>query len=325
MRRRNFIVGLSGAVALPLTARSQQGTPVLGFLTTFGPGDRAHHLDAFRQGLGETGYADRRNVVIEYRFAEGQADRLRTMAADLVARKVDVIVASGGNVSGLIAKTMTSTIPIVFTSGADPVQAGLVTTLNRPAANVTGVSWFSAELGQKHIGLLRELLPRAELIAVLVNPNNPEGAHYERSAQEGAGTLGSRLLVFKAGTSAEIDSAFAKLAEQRASAVMIAADPFFASRARQLAVLAARHTVPMIGPSRDLSDAGGLISYGNNVTDAFRRAGIVSGRLLKGARPIDLPVDRATKFELVINLGTDKALGVTIPQTILAAADEVIE
>jgi putative ABC transport system substrate-binding protein len=225
----------------------------------------------------------------------------------------------------MVAKTLTSTIPILFTSGLDPVKAGLVASLNRPEANVTGVSWFSAELGQKHIEVLHDLVPKAELIALLLNPNNPEGAFYEQSAQNGARALGRRLLVLKAGTAPEIDAAFAMLAGQRANAVIIAADPFNTGRARQLAVLAARHAIPMVAAVREITAAGGLISYGNSVTDAYRRVGVYAGRILKGAKPADMPVDRATKFELVINLGTAKALDIEIPSSLLARADEVIE
>ena len=299
--------------------------PVIGFLSSISAADRPHHTEAFRQGLNETGYAEARNVTIEYRYADNRMDQLRPLAADLIARKVTVIAAVAGNNTALVAKTITSTIPILFTSGADPVKAGLVASLNRPEANVTGVSWFSAELGQKHIELLHELVPKAELIALLLNPNNPEGAFYEQSAQNGARALGRRLLVLKAGTAPEIDAAFAMLAGQRANAVIIAADPFNTGRARQLAVLAARHAIPMVAAVREITAAGGLISYGNSVTDAYRRVGVYAGRILKGAKPADMPVDRATKFELVINLGTAKALGLDIPPSLLARADEVIE
>jgi putative ABC transport system substrate-binding protein len=250
-------------------------------------------------------------------------DRLRPLAADLIARKVGVIAAIGGNNTALVAKTLTTTIPIVFTSGLDPVSAGLVASLNRPEANVTGVSWFTVELAHKHIELLNELIPGGALIAVLVNPNNAEGGFYEKSAREGA--LGRRLLFLKAGTVGEIDAAFATLAEQRADAVIVGSGPYYGTRATQLAVLAARYAVPLMSANRDISVAGGLISYGNSVPDAYRRAGNLSGRLLKGAKPADIPIDRATKFELVINLSTARALGLTIPPTLLARADEVIE
>jgi ABC-type uncharacterized transport system substrate-binding protein len=326
MKRRAFIRLLGGAaVAWPLAARAQQPMPAVGYLSSISAGDRIHHTEAFRLGLNETGYAEGRNVTIEYRYADNQMDRLRPLAEDLIARKVAVIAAIAGNNTALVAKTLTSTIPIVFTSGLDPVKAGLVASLNRPEANVTGVSWFSAELGQKHIEVLHELVPKAELIALLLNPNNPEGAFYEQSAQNGARALGRRLLVLKAGTAPEIDAAFAMLAGQRANAVIIAADPFYTGRARQLAVLAARHAIPMVAAVREITAAGGLISYGNSVTDAYRRVGVYAGRILKGAKPADMPVDRATKFELVINLGTAKAFDIEIPPTLLARADEVIE
>jgi ABC-type uncharacterized transport system substrate-binding protein len=326
--RRKFITLLGGAaVAWPIAARAQQAMPAVGFLSSISAVDRPHHTEAFRQGLNETGYAEGRNVTIDYRFAENRMDQLRPLATDLIARKVAVIAAVGGNNTGLVAKTLASTIPIVFTSGADPVRAGLVTSLNRPEANVTGVSWFSAELGHKYMEVLHELVPQAALIGLLVNPNSPEAAFYEQSAHDGARALGRRLLVLKAGTASEIDTAFATLAEQRANAVIIGPDAFYSGsgRARQLAVLAARHALPMISAVRELPAAGGLISYGNSVTDAYRRAGALTGRILKGAKPADTPIDRATKFELVINLRTAKALGLTVPQTLLARADEVIE
>ena len=325
MRRREFIAALGGAAAMPLMARAQQPVPLLGYLSGVSAGDRAHHTEAFRQGLSEAGYIEGRNVTIEYRYADNRIEQLQTLAADLINRKVAVIVATGGNNSGLVAKSLTSTIPIVFTSGVDPMKVGLVMSLNRPEANVTGVSWFSSELGHKHIEVLHELIPHAALLALLVNPNSPEGAFYEQSAQEGARVLGRQLLVIKTGAVAEIDAAFSTLVERRATAVLIAGDPFLSTRTRQFAVLAARHGLPMISSTREYPLAGGLISYGNSVTDAFRRAGILTGRLIKGAKPTDMPVDRATKFELVINLGTAKALGLTVPPTLLARADEVIE
>jgi putative ABC transport system substrate-binding protein len=263
--------------------------------------------------------------VIEYRYADNRMDQLRPLAEDLIARKVAVIAAVWGNHTVLTAKTLTSTIPILFTSGVDPIKAGLVASLNRPGANVTGVSWFSGELGNKHIELLNELVPQAALIALMVNPNNPEAGFYEQSAQDGVRAFGRRLVVLKAGTTHEIDMAFATLAEQQAKAVIVASDPFYPGRARQLAVLAARYAVPMISPVREITAAGGLISYGNSVTDAYRRVGIYAGRILKGAKPADMPIDRATRFELVINLGTARALGLEIPPTLLARADEVIE
>jgi putative tryptophan/tyrosine transport system substrate-binding protein len=325
VRRREFITLLGGAVAWPLAAHAQQAMPLVGFLSSVSTGDRPHHTEAFRQGMNETGYAEGRNVAIEYRFADHRMDQLRPLAEDLIARKVAVLAAVGGNNTALVAKTLTSTIPILFTSGLDPVKAGLVASLHRPEANVTGVSWFSAELGNKHIEVLNELFPQAALIALLVNPNNPEAEFYERSAHDGARAFGRRLLVLKASTPHEIDTAFATVAEQRASAVIVSADPYYVTRARQLAVLAARHVVPMLSAVREITVAGGLLSYGNSVTDAYRRVGTYAGRILKGAKPADMPVDRATKFELVINLGTAKALGLEIPSSVLGRADEVIE
>lgn len=326
MRRREFITLVGSTAAWPVMARAQQAAmPVVGYLSGISASDRAHHTEAFRQGLNDAGYAVGHNVFIEYRYADNQMERLRPLAADLISRKVAVIAAVGGNNTGLVAKTLTSTIPIVFTSGRDPVNAGLVASLNRPEANVTGVSWFSGELGQKQIELLQEFLPRATLIGMLVNPNNPEGEINEQTVSEGARVLGRRLLLLKASTASEIDAAFATFAEQRANAVIVGADPFYPTRARQLAVLAARHGLPMISAVRELPVAGGLISYGNSVTDAYRRVGVLAGRLLKGAKPADMPVDRATKFELVINLGTAKALGLVMPPALLARADEVIE
>ncbi|MCX7314946.1 MAG: ABC transporter substrate-binding protein [Alphaproteobacteria bacterium] len=326
MRRREFITLVGSTAAWPVMARAQQAAmPVVGYLSGISASDRAHHTEAFRQGLNDAGYAVGHNVFIEYRYADNQMERLRPLAADLISRKVAVIAAVGGNNTGLVAKTLTSTIPIVFTSGRDPVNAGLVASLNRPEANVTGVIWFSGELGQKQIELLQEFLPRATLIGMLVNPNNPEGEINEQTVSEGARVLGRRLLLLKAGTASEIDAAFATFAEQRANAVIVGADPFYPTRARQLAVLAARHGLPMISAVRELPVAGGLISYGNSVTDAYRRVGVLAGRLLKGAKPADMPVDRATKFELVINLGTAKALGLVMPPALLARADEVIE
>ena len=326
MKRREFITLLGGAAAWPMAARAQQpAMPVVGFLSSLAAGDRPLLPEAFRQGLNETGYAEGRNVTIEYRYADNRLAQLEPLAADLVARKVAVIAAVGGNNSALVAKRLTATIPILFTSGVDPVQAGLVASINRPGANVTGVSWFSVELGSKHIEMLNEFLPQASLIALLQNPNNPEGGFYEHSVQEGARALGRRLLVLKAGTPQDIDAAFATIAAQRANVVIVSPDPFYPTRARQLAVLAARHVVPMLSAVRDITVAGGLLSYGNSVTDAYRRVGILAGRILRGAKPADMPVDRATKFEFVINIGTAKALGLDVPPILLARADEVIE
>ncbi len=329
MRRRDVVTLLGGAaagLALPRAARAQQQQmPILGFLSSLSAADRPRLTQALRQGLNEAGYSEGRNVKIEYRYADNRMDQLPALATDLINRRVAVIAAVGGNNTGLVAKSLTSTIPIVFTSGLDPVEAGLVTSLNRPEANVTGVSWFSVELGQKHVELLRELAPQADVIGVLVNPNNPEGDFYRQSAQNGARAFGRRLLVAEASTPSEIDAAFATLAQQRANAVLVGSGPFYPTRARQIAVLAARHGLPLMSAVRELPEAGGLISYGNSVTDAYRRAGLCIARILNGTKPADIPVDRATRFELVINLGTAKALGLDVPPMLLARADEVIE
>ena len=317
MRRREFIAILGSAAAMPFAARAQPSIPVIGYLSGNAAGDRAHHTEAFRQGLNETGYSEGRNLAIEYRYAENQWDRVEKLAADLVARKVAVIAAVGGNNTALAAKRLTATIPILFTSGVDPVKAGLVASINRPEANVTGVSWFSGELGGKHLEVLNELLPQAKVIALLVDPANPEGGFYAQSAQDRADTFGQRLLVLKAGTPDEIDVAFATLANERASAVIVSAGPFYPSRAGQLAGLARRYSVPILSALREIPAAGGLLSYGNSVTDAYRRVGIYAGRILNGSKPADMPVDRAT---LVINLGTAKALGIDVPPMLLGPA-----
>jgi putative ABC transport system substrate-binding protein len=316
---------IGSTAAWPLVARAQPSIPVIGYLNGLAAGDRPDLAEAFRQGLNETGYGEGRNVAIEYRHAENQSDRLGVLAADLVARKVAVIAAVGGNNTALVAKRLTSTIPILFTSGADPVKAGLVASINRPEANVTGVSWFSSELAGKHLEMLNELLPQAKVIALLMDPANPEGGIYAQSAHDGAGAFGQRLLVLKAGTPDEIDAAFATLAQEGAHAVIVSAGPFYPARARQLAGLATRFAVPMLSAQRDMPAGGGLLSYGNSVPDAYRRVGIYAGRILDGAKPADLPVDRATKFELVINLATAKALGIDVPPMLLGRADEVIE
>jgi putative tryptophan/tyrosine transport system substrate-binding protein len=264
-------------------------------------------------------------VAIEYRFAENQRDRLPALAADLVARKVAVIAATGGWNSILAAKTSTTTIPIVFTFGADPIQAGFVTSLNRPGGNVTGVSWFSAMLGAKQLGLLHELFPNAAVIALMVNRKNLEAEVSQRDTQEAARTLGRQLLVVNASTPDEINTAFATMSQRRAGALLVAGDPFFASRRQQIVALAAREAIPAMYANREFVEEGGLMSYGNDTVDGYRRAGVHTGRILNGASPSDLPVDQATKFELVINLKTAKALGLDVPPTVSARADEVIE
>jgi putative ABC transport system substrate-binding protein len=325
MRRREFISLLGRAVtALPLAAHAQQpAMPVIGFLWYGSASEWAPFVTSFRQGLKETGFVEGQNVAIEFRWTEGQSDQQPAWAADLVRREMAVIVT--GTVGGLAAKAATTTIPIVFVVGADPVKTGLVANLNRPGGNVTGVSFFSNELAAKRLGLLHELLPQATVIAVLVNSSFPDAADQLRDVQEAARTLGLRIRVLNASTESEIDTGFATLAQQRADALVLAADPFFTARRKRIVALAARHAIPAIYDLREWTAAGGLISYGTDLADAFRQTGIYTGKILKGTKPADLPVMQSTKFELVINLKTTKALGLEIPPTLLARADEVIE
>ena len=323
IRRRDLIAMLGGAATWPLTGAAQQRTPVVGYLSGGAPGPFASFLTAFRQGLGETGYVEGQNVAIEYRWAEDQYDRLRTLVADLVDRKVAVIAANSP--SALAAKTATTTIPIVFTTGDDPMNLGLVTSLSRPTGNVTGVTFFAGAVVAKQLELLHELLPQATVISVLVNPNFPGATFQLRDVQEAARTLGHTMHVLNASTGSEINTAFATIAQQRTDALLVAGDPFFLSRVSQFVTLAARHAVPTIYAQREYVAGGGLISYGTSVTDAYRQVGVYVGRILRGAKPTDLPVVRATKFELVINLQTAKLLSLEVPPTLLARADEVIE
>jgi putative ABC transport system substrate-binding protein len=328
MRRREFISLLSGAVAAPallwpLVARAQQ--PVIGFLRPGSPEPNAHLVAAFRKGLGETGYVEGRNVAVEYRWAHNFDDRLPELAADLVRLRVAVIATPGSTAAAAAAKSATTTIPIVFSAGGDPVLTGLVASLNRPGGNVTGVSSMSAELGAKRLGLLQELVPRAARFAVLVNPNNPLAEAFVADVRAAAAAIGWQVEVLTASTSRDIDAAFAMLVEKRADTLLVGLDPLFVSSRVQLATLAARHAVPAIYPFRDDAEAGGLMSYGPSNTDLVRQAGIYTGRILKGEKPADMPILRATKFELVINLKTAKALGLTVPDKLLVAADEVIE
>ena len=324
MRRREFIALLSGAAASPLVVRAQPSAmPVIGFVRSTSLSDSTQLVTAFRQGLKELGFVEGQNVAIEYRWAEGQYDQLRTLMADLVDRKVAVIAANSP--SALAAKTVTTTIPIVFTTGDDPVNLGLVANLSRPTGNVTGVTFFGGALVAKQLELLHELIPQATLISVLVNPNHPGTAFQLRDVQEAARTLGHPIHVLNASTGSELNTAFARIAQQRTDALLVAGDPFFLSRLSQFITLAARHAVPTIYPQREYVTGGGLISYGTSVTDAYRHVGVYVGRILNGAKPMDLPVARATKFELVINLQTAKLLGLEVPPTLLARADEVIE
>jgi putative tryptophan/tyrosine transport system substrate-binding protein len=318
-RRRELLL-LGAAAALPLAARAQQPMPVIGLLSVGLPGAAAQWLPAFRQGLSETGFIESQNVAIEYRFAEGQHDRLPALAADLVGRKVDLI-ATGNVSSTLAAKTATSTIPIIFLTEGDPVPDGLVASLARPGGNLTGFSMFSAELMPKRL----ELVPRADVIALLVNPNNAITERIIQDVQEAARTKRVQLHILNAITDSEIDAAFAALAQRQAGALLVGADGFFYNRRERFVALAMRYAVPAIYFQREFAAAGGLISYGVRVTDSFRQAGSYAGRILKGAKPADLPVQQPTTFELVVNLKTANALGLTVPPSILAPADEVIE
>jgi putative ABC transport system substrate-binding protein len=325
MKRRAFIFLLGGAIARPLTARAQQkAMPVIGFLGSSSSGPNAPFVAAFQQGLSEAGHVAGQNMAIEYRWAEGRYDRLPALAADLVSRKVDVI-ATTGTASALAAKGATSTIPIVFAGGGDPVTAGLVTSLSRPGGNLTGVSFMSTELHPKRLELVSELAPQARVIALLMHPNNPNAERVTRDVQEAARAKGVQLMILKAGTERENDAAFATLVERHAGALIVSADAFFGSRIDQLVALAAREAVPAIYGTREFAASGGLISYGANRRAVFRQVGILAGKILKGANPADLPVQQPATLELVINMKTAKALGLTVPQSLLARADEVIE
>jgi putative tryptophan/tyrosine transport system substrate-binding protein len=326
VRRRDFITLLGGAAAAwPLAARAQQAMPVVGYLSAQSPGPAAHLVNAFRRGLAEAGYVEGQNVAIEHRFAEGRINQVAEMAVDLVRRQVSVIVASGSGVA-LAAKAASHTIPIVFGVAEDPVKLGLVASLNRPGSNATGINFFLAEVTAKRLGLLRELVPAAARVAVLLNPANPTNASSTRTDVESAArTLGLQVQIYNASTSREIDAAFAVLVRERPDALFVGPDGFFDSRRVQLTALAARHVLPASYPAREMVEAGGLMSYGTSITDMHRQLGVYAGRILKGAKPADLPVVQSTKFELVINASTARMLGLNVPQALLVAADEVIE
>jgi putative ABC transport system substrate-binding protein len=325
VKRREFITLMGGvAAAWPLVARAQQAMPVVGFLNSASPEGYAPYVAAFRQGLKETGYVEGQNITIEYRWAEGQYDRLPALLADLLRRNVAVLAATT-TPAARAAKAVTSTVPIVFTTGGDPVELGLVASLNRPGGNVTGVTNLIVELGSKQLGLLRELVSGSIAIAVLVNPNFPGTEKQSRDVEAAARVLGLQLILLRARSEQEIEIAFATMAQQRSGGLLVAVDPFLITRRDQIIALAVRHAIPAVYPVRDFAVAGGLMSYGTDFADSYRQAGIYTGRIVGGEKAADLPVQRSTKFELVVNVKAAKAIGLPIPEAFLARADEVIE
>ena len=330
MLRRDFITLLGGAAVAPVipvsAARAPQAMPVIGFLDSRSPEALGERLRKFRQGLKDSGYTDGENVAIEYRWAENQADRLPDLAADLVRQRVGVIVSSGGIPVALAAKAATTTVPIVFLTADDPVRLGIVASLARPGGNMTGVNFFNTELVAKRLGLLREMLPRAERIAVIVTPSAPANTEATlRDVNMAARAMGLQISVLRADTGREIDVAFAEIARQRLDALFVGEAPFLNSRRVQLVQLAAHHSIPAIYSGREFSEIGGLMTYGADISDAYHQVGVYAGRILKGAKPADMPVLQTNKFELIVNAQTARMLGLTVPQTLLTSADEVIE
>ena len=325
MRRREFITLIGGAVAWPIAARAQQAPmPIIGFLSPTSADTNAEYLRTFREALKQTGYIEGRNVTIEYRWAENQMDRLPTLAAELVRLRVAVIAAAA-QPAAFAAKAVTTTIPVVFILSDDPVRLGLVTSIARPVGNLTGVNFLNVEMTTKRLELLRALVPGALRVAVLVNPTNPNAETIVRDVEAAARAMGLQIQVHKAGTIGEIDAAFATFTREQPDALFVATDPFFRARRAQLALLAAHHRTPATYAFRDYAEAGGLMSYGASLNDAFRQVGEYSGRILNGTKPTDLPVVQSSKFELIINLKSARMLGLTVPPSLLAIADEVIE
>jgi putative ABC transport system substrate-binding protein len=326
MRRRQFITLIGGAAAWPLAARAQQpAMPVVGFLSPGSAGSSTAQAEGFRRGLAETGYIEGRNVAIEHGWAEGRYDRLPALAADLVRRRVAVIAALGSSAPGHAAKAATSTSPIVFQTGGDPVEDGLVTSMNRPGGNITGVSRMNVATDSKRLALLHDVVPKATTIACLVNPTSPRSGSRVRQIEDAARALGLELHVVNASTAHDLETAFTAMLQARAGALLLATDPSITAMHERVAELAARHAVPTMSAVREFVSSGGLMSYDASLTDSYRQAGIYVGRILKGAKPADLPILQPTKFELTINLKTAKTLGLTVPDKLLALADEVIE
>jgi putative ABC transport system substrate-binding protein len=325
VKRRAFIRLLGGAAGWPLAARAQQSMPVIGFLSSLSPSELTFVMPAFHQGLNAAGFVDGRNIAIEYRWAEGHYDRLPALSIDLVSRQVAVIAAISGTPAALAAKAATTTIPIVFAIGGDPVAPGLVTNLSRPGGNITGASFYTSPVVTKRLELARELVPQGTLIATLVNPDNPPSVTEGTTLQEAGVTLGQAIQVLNASTEGHIEAAFAAIAQQRIGALVVSSDPLFLIERKKLVGLTARHALPTIFADREQAEAGGLMSYGASRSEAYRQAGTYVGRVIKGEWPGDLPVVLPTKFNLLINLKTAKALGIEIPPSLLARADEVIE